>query len=536
MIASLMSKPESTAILDGEDVTDFSNNWVQLHSTNQEVVNFPVNYKDVTNSSMIFEKKLPVITQDNNYLLFRTFQADDTVFIDGIKVYEYKHINNFFKKVTGSNWNLISLKQSDSGKTLRIEKTSKYDTYKGVFSQVYLGTKAAFIEKIIKEGLFGFLTSIVMLIIGLLCMGSGLFINRMVNGRKMLYLGLFSIICSFWSLGELRIFQLFTGNITFISHFAFLSLNLGIISFLMFISTFDFYAKDITIKRLTFLSLICFFLLNILHVSGIMDYFQSLILTHICIVLSVGYITIKFLYSYKKSVLIKEDFNLHMNLFIFFLIAISDLIRFYIDGTSRLGTGIRLGLCYFIISMTLLSIRQMSKAFSERLELQFLKKIAFVDSLTKTYNRTAFDRQVQELEQIKLTNEISVITVDMNNLKYINDNYGHHMGDKAISIVSRLLMEHFKKYGKVYRLGGDEFAILANENLSHSINHIFENLNAQIKNEVNFTKLKPLLAYGHVLYREGKNFEEVLRSADSLMYLCKERMKNMQKLNYIFET
>lgn len=122
----------------------------------------------------------------------------------------------------------------------------------------------------------------------------------------------------------------------------------------------------------------------------------------------------------------------------------------------------------------------------------------------------------------------------MNNLKFINDNFGHQEGDKALEEIAKLLYSNFKNHGNIYRLGGDEFIIICNSNLSLDIALIFKEINNDIKSNFKLGRFKPYLAYGHAIFQSGENFDKVLKEADNEMYLCKERIKNRDRLDYIF--
>lgn len=535
MIFSFFAKEEVVPILKEKELINYSNNWELKYSNINERVNLPIDYRNFQVKKLSFEKVLPQIDFANNYLFFRSFQSNIDIFVENERVYHYKPENNFFKRIPGSTWVLLELKESYSGKTIRIEKECKYTKYYGSFSEVFLGTKSQIISYLLKASIGGIITSFLMFVLGVISIIiSFLMKGLVIKNRKILYLGIFSIACSFWSLGELRIIQLFFGNITFVSHLAFLSVSIGISSFLMFISTFDFYAKDIFLKRLVLLSVLNFFTIILLHISEIKDLFQTLFMTHICIVISVFYISGKFLYCFFKKNVDIDVINLHINMLLFFLIGLTDLVKFYSLGVVRIGGGIRLGLGYFIAIMTIISIKQISKAFSQNLEVHILRKMAFTDNLTKLNNRTALEEKVREISQGSSKERYLLIAVDMNNLKSINDNHGHQVGDMALVAVGKLLNEKFKKFGSVYRLGGDEFLIIADESINNRVGSIFESLNEEIKKDFSYTKIKPYLAHGHVIYRASNNFDETLKIADELMYLCKEKMKNREKLIRIF--
>lgn len=534
LFLSYSKKNEVDPILDTKNLKNFSSNWILRYSNNEELVSLPLKNENINTKNIFLEKKLPLLDFTNNYLFFRSMQSYIKIYIEDKLIYEYKPQNTTFRKIPGSTWVLVPLKEEFSNKKITIERESKYRNFYGTMGEIHLGTKGDIISYLIKNSLGGFISSFLMFTIGLICIIISLFIKKMLNNKKLYYLGFFSVLCSFWSLGELRILQLFIGNINFVSHFAFLSLNTAHLAFLMFIYTFDFYSRDKIFRSIILFSFGGFILINILHLWGIMDYFQSLVLTHIAILSSVLYISFKYSLFFLKKNIGSQINYLHLHMLIFFIIAISDLFKFYFLRTMKLGGGIRLGLCYFIFAMTILSFKQLSQAFSEKLELSLLKKIAFTDSLTKLNNRSAFEEKRKELELEKSNQKISIVSVDMNNLKFINDNFGHQEGDRALEEIAKLLYSNFKNYGSIYRLGGDEFIIICNNNLNLDIGSIFKNINNEIKSNFKLGRFKPYLAYGHAMFQSGENFDRALKEADNQMYLCKERIKNRDRLDYIF--
>lgn len=89
---------------------------------------------------------------------------------------------------------------------------------------------------------------------------------------------------------------------------------------------------------------------------------------------------------------------------------------------------------------------------------------AYSDGLTGLYNRRYF---MEQLNSIKPSDVFSLIMVDLNGLKTVNDKLGHKMGDDFICRVAKLCADEFKKESKVCRIGGDEFAIITRGSESH---------------------------------------------------------------------
>ncbi len=97
----------------------------------------------------------------------------------------------------------------------------------------------------------------------------------------------------------------------------------------------------------------------------------------------------------------------------------------------------------------------MCKKIIEWLYLRTKNNLVYYDNLTGVYNRQFYGRV---LIKKTINEEVVVIMLDLNNLKTINDTFGHASGDKLIIGITSSL----KNYGTVCRLGGDEFLILTN--------------------------------------------------------------------------
>lgn len=99
-----------------------------------------------------------------------------------------------------------------------------------------------------------------------------------------------------------------------------------------------------------------------------------------------------------------------------------------------------------------------------RLRIQELERQVEKDPHTGLYNRVAFINRV-EREQSRLRHEargdsVAVLVLDIDRLKYVNDNFGHPAGDELIDIVSRAITASLRPDDVAARLGGDEFAVM----------------------------------------------------------------------------
>lgn len=84
---------------------------------------------------------------------------------------------------------------------------------------------------------------------------------------------------------------------------------------------------------------------------------------------------------------------------------------------------------------------------------------AYVDGLTGLFNRRAYSEELDKFKEV-IPEDIVCLEMDLNELKYVNDNIGHDAGDELIREAARLIKEAFGRYGKVFRTGGDEFSAI----------------------------------------------------------------------------
>jgi two-component system cell cycle response regulator len=88
----------------------------------------------------------------------------------------------------------------------------------------------------------------------------------------------------------------------------------------------------------------------------------------------------------------------------------------------------------------------------------------FVDSQTGVYNREFFIRTIEA--KLRDKKKFSIILLDMDEFKKINDKYGHLVGDKALQEFVKMIKGMLRKEDCLYRYGGDEFAVIVSDNIA----------------------------------------------------------------------
>lgn len=176
-------------------------------------------------------------------------------------------------------------------------------------------------------------------------------------------------------------------------------------------------------------------------------------------------------------------------------------------------------------------------ALARRRELEDeIRKSAFTDPLTKTFNRR-FGMMIlrKHIAQSQRTNSpLTVFMIDVNNLKGVNDNYGHAAGDELINTIAGALRDHLRIYDITSRIGGDEFmVILPGTDYEHGM-YILERLRNSVRsaNEGKFPPFGIDFALGGTQYfkKYFRGEAELLAQADRQMYKDKETRKQMLAL------
>ena len=158
--------------------------------------------------------------------------------------------------------------------------------------------------------------------------------------------------------------------------------------------------------------------------------------------------------------------------------------------------------------------------------------MAVTDSLTGLYNRRYFfELSRHEIQRAsRYEQPLSLIMLDLDNLKKVNDTYGHHMGDQLIKSIASLCLATLRSVDLVARIGGDEFVILLP---STPLDQAFAAAKrlcrkaAQIRIPADMDMIRTTVSIGVVQYEKGiPDIDALLARADEALYLSKTSGKN----------
>lgn len=169
---------------------------------------------------------------------------------------------------------------------------------------------------------------------------------------------------------------------------------------------------------------------------------------------------------------------------------------------------------------------------SMRVYLEHTSERAYIDSLTGVKNRNAYDERMDALmSQLKKEQNhdgFGIVVCDINNLKYINDHFGHDFGNSLIINSCKLICQVFM-HSPVYRIGGDEFVVLLLKDDLKNVDSLMEDIYRRMKESMeNKSPDEQLsIAVGVAIYdpEAGDDYRSVFKRADEDMYQRKIAMK-----------
>lgn len=153
---------------------------------------------------------------------------------------------------------------------------------------------------------------------------------------------------------------------------------------------------------------------------------------------------------------------------------------------------------------------------------------ASIDSVTGLYNRNYLEQVKMEGSLLDIKNSF-LILIDIDDLKGVNDNYGHLVGDKAIEIVGKSIITSIRKDDIGIRYGGDEFIVVVFNQKESSIRKVVERIKKEIKRRSIGEGVDVEVSAGIAYCSCSIELEEVINMADRELY--KEKKIKQKEIN-----
>ncbi len=478
---------------------------------------------------------LPEAYVEGACFCFRTHHAYFEAYIDDELIYKPVYEDHvLYTDSVGVDWQTIPLKQEYVGKNLRIRYELVYANSHCGFDTISIGKADAYMLNLLKDKVIPFILCIFYLIVGIILILLYFVFNRFIKNEKSLFwLGIMAMtIASYCSL-EAQVFQIFVSDRRLIHLVTMYALMLLPMPTIMFANvTFDAKSKFIA-PFICWFTFINFTILTICNLFNVTDYHIALKLFLAMILLTIITMLV-WMVKYIAKQIKSKNFNMYVKSMVIGLGCIAvfggiDLYRYWVIRPTDYTLFLRIGYIGFLLCFTFASSGKIIEAFGNSVKINVVSKLAYRDGLTGLFNRTSY---IEALEKIKKDMiATGIVVMDMNDLKHVNDTFGHKQGDEMIINASKVITNVFSEEGMtVYRMGGDEFvALIQSENIQEKCVAALGQLQQAYQrfNEISEKSYKLVIAAGYSIYLEGNHdvLDDAVREADANMYANKAELK-----------
>lgn len=453
-----------------------------------------------------------------------------------VEVYEGENLlyknpvskNNPFGASPGYAWHFINLPKDRNN--IKINVSSPYSSYARFTRPLYIGNTVSITSHIINKDMFSFILCVLMFFIGACMFVYYCIVKSKTDiNRKLALLGIFSMLLAIWSIDECYMVILLFHNSIALSYISFLSLMILPMPYAIFIKSY--YEDNSKVWDTFLLADACQILLCIiLQLTGIADLRTTLWSTHLMIIFIAVIVLQNSFVNINDNT---KSLNIKIHIICIFVCAVAlimDIINFYLGSDDNNIFG-RIGFLLYIVVLGLSSTRESIDLMKKGRQAKEYRDLAYTDQMTGMNNRTCFNMDFEKCSE--KPDNIMIIDFDLNNLKHINDTYGHSSGDKYISGAANIISEIFANIGTCYRVGGDEFVTIVKNAPDKDIVKYMAMLESGIDSFNRENKgFRMQIAYGCATYDSNldKSLEDTYNRADKIMYEDKKKKKSYSKI------
>ena len=210
---------------------------------------------------------------------------------------------------------------------------------------------------------------------------------------------------------------------------------------------------------------------------------------------------------------------------------------FYLNQAVRALVGIVLLFSVYLVYQQTMIIRMRNQIADQIQSLAKVEsitaevyKLAALDPLTGLYNRRCGEQRLGEEigRAVRHQRPLTLLLIDLNGLKQINDQLGHAAGDLVLKKFSERLQRAIRGSDLAVRLGGDEFMVLLPECRSEEVRHVLSRVEG-LDVEYNSQKIQCQFSRGWTDYKAGETSQEFLNRADEALYADKRAGKRLSE-------
>lgn len=396
-------------------------------------------------------------------------------------------------------------------------------------ADIYIGSKCAIIKNHMQKGSLTFFIAFSMLVLAIVVIGVSFYMKYLqLEDKRYVDVAVFLLICSIWCITDSSIIQQYGGYFSIICVTSFYAFMLFPIPILYFVRD----TKGMEQYKILDVLVVLFYLNAILQ--GIFNYFglfvfvDMLVVTHLLLIAGIAVIIVLLRREYKE----KETGEIGTIYIAFTMLAASgvfSLILYWLFEIPYYEVIFETGILIFVVVLLGQLVKTMVENIHFKTEMKVYKRLIREDKMTGMGNRTAFEEVISNIrKEPKQYASALLIFMDLNNLKYVNDHFGHGAGDSLIVGAARCICNAFEQEGMCFRIGGDEFGVIL-QNPTCTEAQLESRLDQEIQQYNKRSRYTLSIARGFSrLCEEGETMKTISAwkyDADSKMYANKKMQR-----------
>lgn len=494
----------------------------------EENVSMPFDMETKEGGVYIVSNILPSSFSNSKAIVFKSENLYWKVFVDGVLVESYQSEDLTTGLTPGDLWNVVIIPDGSDGKEIQIQMEVEFEKGSNLLRTVHYAPLDVAITEVVMQGVFGLIICIMIFLLSLIYILLEIFVLHKQDGKyALLFWALFSIALSFWSMGQTTIVHMLLGNGVIIRMLSYIMLPLVLAFGALFLQRNS--SKRVQKYGIIFAGICIVWgaVVMILDCTKMVSYVKTVSFTQYLIIFVLIYIFLQLINSLKHYK--KLEFNEKIYIFgnaALLTMAAWDTFSCYTLGVEDYSKNTRIALLFYSVCVGIDFFIQFIENMKLAEKSKIMEKLAYVDGLTGIENRMAFEEYIKNAVENKV-DKITIIQMDVNNLKKMNDIYGHIEGDNLLKKVADTIKEVFSQ-GQCFRYGGDEFILAIPSNDKISIEEAIKFFEKR-ENEINSKKelkIPMSVACGYAILENNSTIFDTIKKADEEMYRSKKKMKN----------
>lgn len=403
---------------------------------------------------MVLVTRLPDDFTQTSFAIRSSLQ-DVRFYVDGELRSEYHTDKTRLNgKNSASRYVFCPTSEKDAGKMLQIELTTHTDNYSGVVNTVYCGDKGDIWASIFRDYGLETIIAFFLLFVGLVTIIFSVALGIAYHTRfDMEYLGWCILMGAAWMLGESKLRQLWIPNVSILSAVCFLVILLCPVPVLIYMDSVQKKRYTRMYHAIGYAAVADFVVCTLLHLAGVKDFIETLPVSQGILVITFLAVCTTFGIDFFRKRAGEYGLTLIGMLIAMMSVVVEVVSTYYVVVLSGIFTGIgMLVLLFANIVRTVQSVRDME------IQKKRIEKENY-NHLTGLPMRSRGEAMIADLI---MEQDGCLVFCDMDNLKKINDIYGHKAGDRALGCLGTLLKD-VGEPSVACRLGGDEFLLFLPE-------------------------------------------------------------------------